>query len=387
MRKLWRIGIVKDRGQPMLGLHGHQVAFRGLPGVEISALVDSKTEGLDEILALTRAQRHYRSYQDMLDKEDLDVVVLCSRHPYDHWPQIQAAAARGVHVYCEKPMTVSLAEADQIVAIAEQQGLKICAAHPARYGRNFRTLQALLAAGEIGQPLVIHGRGKNDHRGGGEDLVVLGTHILDLQSFLFGPPECVLADITVNGRPLRKTERTETVEPIGPAAGDDLYACFRFPGGVRGIFQSTRGLYDPSSGVLHMGVTVAGTRGSLALRFADGVPEDKLRISRRPGPVEDGSDYQEVALIEDEAIPGAEPLDYSLCGQPDVCGATWFLEANRAAAWDLLCAIEEDRQPVSNAHTARIALEMIYGVYGSHLSGRSVAFPLEERAHPLDPSE
>ena len=82
----------------MLGLHGHQVAFRGLPGVEISALVDSKTEGLDEILALTRAQRHYRSYQDMLDKEDLDVVVLCSRHPYDHWPQIQAAAARGVHV-------------------------------------------------------------------------------------------------------------------------------------------------------------------------------------------------------------------------------------------------------------------------------------------------
>lgn len=380
---MWKIGIVKDRARPMLGLHGHHVAFRGLPGVEISALVDSCTEGLDAILALTGAKRHYRTYAEMLDRESLDVVVLCSRHPADHWPQIEAAAARGVHVYCDKPLTVSLREADQIVALAESRRLKICAAHPARYGRNYRTLQQLLAAGAIGTPLAIHGRGKCDHRGGGEDLVVLGTHILDLMNFLFGAPESVWADLRVHGRAVVHTDRTATVEPIGPTAGDDLFAHFRFPGGVRGTFTSTRDLYDPNDGAVYMGVTVTGTRGALSLRFCDGLPEDPLRISRAPGPIEDHSAYEPVPLEADRVIPGAAPLDYSLCRQPDVCAATWILEANRFAAWDLLCAIGEDRQPVSNAATARMAVEMIYGIYASHLSGRAVSFPLVSRDHPL----
>ena len=46
-------------------------------------------------------------------------------------------------------------------------------------------------------------------------------------------------------------------------------------------------------------------------------------------------------------------------------------------------AIEHDRLPESNQHNARLALEMIYGIYASSLSGRRVAFPLSDRRHPL----
>ena len=144
MKKKWKIGIVKDRAKPMLGLHGHHTAFCGLPGVEIAALMDSNTEDIDKIMSLTGAKRHYLNYLEMFDQEGLDIVVLCSRHPYDHFPQIKAAAERGIHVYCEKPMTVNLQEADQIVELSEKRRIKICMAHPARYGLSFRTMKNMV---------------------------------------------------------------------------------------------------------------------------------------------------------------------------------------------------------------------------------------------------
>jgi len=50
-------------------------------------------------------------------------------------------------------------------------------------------------------------------------------------------------------------------------------------------------------------------------------------------------------------------------------------------------AIDEDRQPVSNVYNARLALEMIYGIYASHLSRGVVEFPLTDRTHPLGERE
>jgi len=294
------------------------------------------------------------------------------------------AAEAGCHIYCEKPLAANLLEADRITELAERKQIQICMAHPSRYDLGFRTMKAMVQAGEIGTPVTIYGRGKDDHRGGGEDLIVLGTHILDLETFFFGAPEYVYADVTTGGRPITRTDRAQTVEPIGPAAGDEIFAQFRFPGNVRGIFESRRGLCDPARGIVHMGITVIGSEGALSMRFKDGGgPEAQLRISRHPGPPEDEASYEEVALTEDRIIPDAEPLDYSLCGRPDIPHARFFLETTRFAAWDLMGAIDQNRRPVSNVHNARLALEMIYGIYAAHLSRRMVRFPLEDRTHPL----
>ncbi len=383
MKKHWKVGIVKDTSNPMLGLHGLHAAFRGLPGVDVVALVDSNIEDIQQKMIDTDAKRHYATCRDMFEREELDIVVLCSRHPYDHLPLIKDAAERGIHIYCEKPMTVSLEEADGIIGLVETNNIKMCVAHQARYRLGFITMKKMVEAGEIGTPMTIYGRGKNDHRGGGEDLVVLGTHILDLQAFFFGAPDCVFADITESGCPIAKTDRSKTVEPIGPAAGDSIFACFRFPGGVRGVFESRKDWFDLSYGIIHMGVAVIGTKGTLSKRFNDSVPEVPLRISRRPGPPEDDPRFQDVPLVEDRIIPGAAPLDYSLCGRPGIPRASHFMESNRFAAWDLMRAIEENRQPVSNVYNARLALEMIYGIYSSHLTGMAVNFPLADKTHPL----
>jgi predicted dehydrogenase len=385
MTKTWKIGIVKDTSTPMLGLHALHTALRGLPDVDVVAHVDANPDDMAHKMSFTGAKRHYATLQAMLDSESPDIVVLCSRHPYDHLEQIRAAAEKGCHIYCEKPISAELQEADEILEISEENRIKIGMAHPARYDLGFLTMKKMVADGEIGDPVTVYGRGKNDHRGGGEDLIVLGTHILDLQTFFFGTPEYVFADVTANGRPITRTDRTETVEPIGPAAGDDVFACFRFPGGVRGVFESRRGLHDRTSPATHMGITVIGTKGTLSMRFEDssGPPLRPLRISRLLGPPEDESDFEIVPLTEDRVIPGAAPLEYSLAGQEDIPRAKMFLESNRFAVWDLMRAIEEDRQPVSNVYNARLALEMIHGIYASHLARGFVEFPLTDRAHPL----
>lgn len=382
MSKLWNVAVIMDTSKPMLGLHGLHTAFRGLPNVEVVAHVDANTDDLENKLAQTRAKRHYTTLPDMLSNEEPDIVVICSRHPGDHLEQIRQAAENGCHLYCEKPLSVFLEEADEISHIVESNGIKLAIAHPARHDLAFRMLKQKVEAGDIGKPLKAIGLGKCDHRGGGEDLVVLGTHILDIMTFIFGSPESVTAQVHMKGRLATLEDCSKTVEPIGPALGDEVFASFCFPNAVQCTFQSRRGLLKHNPITPYMGLAVQGTEGTLSLRFDD-FARQPLLVSRQSGPLERITDYMVVPLVEERGIAGAEPLDYSLCGQPNVPRAPWFLEANRFAAWDLLKAIEEYRQPQSNIENARTVVEMIQGIYSAHLLAASIDLPLACRKHPL----
>jgi predicted dehydrogenase len=378
--KKWKVAIVKDTSKPTLGFHGLHAAFRGIPNVEIVAHIDADTKNIEKKMSATQAKRHYTSIETMFEHESPDIVVLCSRLPNDHLEQIRLVAQKGCHIYCEKPLTAFLHEADEIVTIAEKNNVKIGMAHPCRYGLGFLTLKQLIESGKIGTPLTVQGWGKSDHRGGGEDLMVLGTHILDLMMFLFGTPESVIADVRVQGHPVTKSELTKTVEPIGPAAGDEIFAAFRFSGGVRGIFESRRNLFRADNN--RMGICVTGSKGMLSLRFTDAQKEPPpLRFSLAPCSPATDSVIENIPLQEKRVIPGAEPLDY---GQPDIPPSPIFIEAGRFAVWDLMQAIEENRQPVSNCYNAQQTLEMIYGIYAAHLAKDAVNFPLTNRKHPLE---
>ena len=83
-------------------------------------------------------------------------------------------------------MSADLDEADRIVHLAEKYHIRIAVAHLARYAPVFLTMKRMIESGAIGRPLTFYGRGKEDERGGGEDMIVLGTHILDLGCFLCG---------------------------------------------------------------------------------------------------------------------------------------------------------------------------------------------------------
>ena len=134
-----------------------------------------------------------------------------------------------------------------------------------------------------------------------------------------------------------------------------------------------------------MGLSVTGTKGILSERFTDGLPDDPVRICRTPYPAEYGVPFELFPVQETRTVPGAVPMDDFVRTVPGIPHTQFFIGANHFAAWDLIRAIEEDRLPVSNIYNARKTLEMIYGIYASHLkAGARVEFPLRNREHPLE---
>lgn len=388
MAELLRVGVVMDRGVPSLGLHGLHLAFHGLPGVELAALVDSVDDGVDDIVRKLGVSHRYRTMAEMLSAERIDIVVLTSRHAADHARQIEVALDCGCHIYCEKPLTTCLLEAELLAGRVRQAGVRFCMAHPGRYAPSLRTVRQMVEQGEIGVPRLMETYGKCDHRGGGEDLMTLGTHLLDLMTFYFGPAESVSAELRTAGRPSAATERTRTVEAVGPCAGDEITAEFRFAGGVRGTFYSCKDLFSYRGAprpLTHMGLAIIGSAGIVTTRFTDLAPDSPVRLARTRYPAAYGdAPFIEVPVVDDRRIPEAAPLDKESWRQWPVPQTEFFQQANRFAAWDLLESIRERREPVSGIGHAYGALEMIYGVYASHVQGRRIRLPLADKRHPLE---
>ena len=389
MNKILKVAVLNDTSEPSLGAHGLHTAFIGLPEVEIVALVDSNVENtaecIEPVMTQTRALRHYSELEVMLKNENPDIVVLCSRNPHNHFEQIKTCTAYGAHIYCEKPLCVTLTEAKEIINIVESNNIKFCIAHPAIYDLAHLTMKKMINEGAIGTPLTAYGKGKNDCRGGGEDLIVLGTHILSLQNYFFGAPHSVFSDITSNGKSATLSDvKKSQLEPIGPILGDNICAVFSYSDGIRFIFESCKKTDDRILDSIQMGLAVTGTKGIISLRFIDfPEPEPILKINRTTSPSEDCSNWEAIPLKDNREIPGALPLDYSLCGQRFVPKSKLFLQSHRFAAWDLICSIKEDRQPEASVYTAAMVVEMIQGIYSSHLSGKKIFFPLDKIKHPL----
>ena len=373
-----KVCISYDTGGGRRGGHFTHYSFTGLPGVEIAALADSNPEA-EKTYRLTGAKRLYSSFTAMMEQEKPDIVILCSRLPEEHYEQIKYALNCHCHVLCEKPLAEAPDQADELIALSHRTGCLVQMAHLARFAPTFRTMKKMIEEREIGKILTCYMRGKEDTRGGGEDMQVLGTHVLDAAAWIFGMPEQVFSDIRWQGNPLTAQDVLTMTEPVGPCGGDEIYSLYRFKNGVNGIFESRRLI---ENGDQRLGITVCGSKGILTIRYTG---NRELRICRDfPVPIEDHSDFQIVPLPEEPDIPGAVPLNYAELGiRADLYYHIYFAENNRRAAWNLLQAIEGKETLTAGIDSALISLEMITGAYQSALKHAPVTFPLQDRRHPL----
>ncbi|MBR2426073.1 MAG: Gfo/Idh/MocA family oxidoreductase [Lentisphaeria bacterium] len=378
---MWKICINYDTGGGRLGGHCTQAAFTGLPGVEIAAMSDVNPETVLKDDSPIGAKRLYHSYTEMLEQEKPDIVVLCSRLPGEHYEQIKFALNHGCHVLCEKPLAETLEQVEELTELSRKTGKLVQIAHLARFAPAFHEMKRLITAGEIGDILTCYMRGKEDHRGGGEDMLVLGTHILDIACWLFGRPEQVYSDMRYKGNLLTVNDTIQTVEPIGPCGSDEIFSHYRFANGINGIFESRHHLVP--GGEARLGITVAGTKGTLCIRYSG---DRTLRISRDfPVPVEDQTTFEIVPLPGPPEIPGAAPIDLTKNWGYDTSRYIfrYFAENNRRAAWNLLQAIEGKETLLAGVETAADSLEMMVGAYQSALNHAVVTFPLKDKKHPL----
>jgi predicted dehydrogenase len=353
----YRVAIIGDTGRGNYG-HDWDVAWNSIPHAEVVAVADPDETGRQRALSRSHARKGYTDYHEMLATEHPDIVTICPRWLDQRVAMVTAAAESRAHILMEKPFARSLPEADEMLATIERRGIKVQVGHTARVAAVTDVAGKMLHAGDLGTLLEIRGRGKEDRRAGGEDLVVLGTHVFDLMRYFAGDPEWVFGNITQNGKDVVRAMARQATEPIGPIAGDDISAQFRFGGGVTGYFGSKAS--DDSSG-RRFGVTLYGSQAALFVPLYDvpGAPPYLIRSATWVG-------------APWERIP--YPADQQGISREKV---------NALMATDLMQAIETGRNTICSARDGRWTCEMITGIYQSHFSGSRTGFPLKQRNHPL----
>lgn len=150
-----RIGVI---GLGTMGRHYVKI-YSDHPLAEVAAVCAPQEKQVAEIRALYNVDG-YTDYRRMLDRNDLDAVVVAT--PDDcHFEPARDALESGRHVLVEKPFTTVTSEADSLVRISRRVGRKIQVAFNHRWLPSYHQAKVSIAAGEIGTPLMGYAR-KND---------------------------------------------------------------------------------------------------------------------------------------------------------------------------------------------------------------------------------
>ena len=378
----YRVAVIGSTNKGDYG-HGLDTAFQGVERAEIVAVADNNAVGLQLAGQRLKVEARFADYREMLDRVKPDVVCVGPRWVTDRVAMLQAIAKAGCHIYCEKPFVADLASADAIQTELTTHRVRLAMAHQWRAMPPVQRALAEMRSGKYGRVLRMRARPKDDARGGGEELLVHGTHWFDLMIALAGPPRWVSGHMRVKGREATKADRREGTEPVGPICGDSVLALFGFDDGVLGSFDSTART-APSSRL-----PVNSDQPKPIWDSVYGLTiecEDAVLQLRQPGDV--------FIYPANGVLPDFEQLQWKKLWiedwhftpehQPRPIRQEWLAHGNRTLANDLLDAVEKNHEPLSPLRNALLITEMVQGVYASHFAdGRRLPIPLTERRHPL----
>ena len=360
----YRVAVIGRTGKGNYG-HSLDTVWLKCDRAEIVAVADENESGRAATAKRLGAKAAYADYRQMLAKEKPQIVSVADRWPDCHRDMVIACAEHGASVFLEKPVAQTLQQADEMVAACDRHHVKVALAHQTRYSPRVRAIKELIAAGKIGDILELRGHGKEDKRGGGEDLMVLGTHSFDLMRHLAGDAKWCFARIQTDGRKAVAGDVHPGGEQIGPIVGDQITATFGFPGLAIGSFMT------------HVAKAGANTRYWLEIRGSKGVIQTGFGILPAAYLCEDPS-----AMFGKSKAPWQEITSAGV-GKQEPLTAKDLDNGNILIANDLIEAIEKDRPPLDSITDGRAALEMILAIYESHRQEKPVDLPLKNRKHPL----
>ena len=203
-----RVGVVGVGG---IARDQHLPAWARLPQAELVAIADISAEALDEAGKHFAIPHRYRDWQELVDRDDIDVVDVCTPNR-SHAPVALAALLSGKHVLCEKPLGTSSAEVLALQDAARSSGRVLMTAQSTRYKAVSRQLKALVDEGRLGD--VYYARAQYLRRrwvppratfiesrlSGGGPVMDIGVHVLDLAYWFMGCPEPVSVSALVDSK-------------------------------------------------------------------------------------------------------------------------------------------------------------------------------------------
>src|SRR6202451_1777634 len=139
----------------------HAENLRRLGTVEIAALAGSSDERAREFGKSIGVNRTTGNYQELLEDSAIDAVHVLTPNAL-HYPICRAALDAGKHVLCEKPFTVSVDQARELVSLAAHTGLATCIQHNLRYYPVVQQLRRMIEAGDLGEIMIVQGTYSQD---------------------------------------------------------------------------------------------------------------------------------------------------------------------------------------------------------------------------------
>jgi len=245
-----RVGII---GTGSIAEYAHMPGYRSVPGVEVVAACDvvpGKAALFAEKWGIPRA---YDGHRAMLEAEELDAVSVCTPNCAHKETSIDALNA-GVHVLCEKPMAMNLAEAKEMAATARRTGKVLQIGLHWRFTSEAQALKRYADAGDLGD--IYYGEATYWRRRGipgwgvftqkrmqgGGALIDIGVHTLDHTMWLMGNPRPVSvlgATYAIFGKREDVVTPRARWDPTTFDVDDTAFAMVRFDNGATLILRAT----------------------------------------------------------------------------------------------------------------------------------------------------
>jgi predicted dehydrogenase len=335
----YRVGIIgcgrpwKTAGASGFGMaHSHALGYQASSDTTIVALADVNIDNARAFQEEHGGEQIYADYHEMLAREKLDIVSICT-WPHLHAPMVIAAAEAGVKaIHCEKPMAPTYGEARRMVTACEEHSVQLTFNHQRRFGTRFCTARDLLRSGAIGELQRLEG--------GCDNLFDWGTHWFDMFFFYNDetPVEWVIGQIEPTGGP--------TIFGV-PIEGQGI-SHFRFRNDVRGLLTTG---YGAGPGAYNR---LIGTAGMIEVRLGGTSP---LRVWGKGH-----DDWQEVEVN---------------------AGENELYDVVPRGILDLIDALKNIREPELSGQRALRATELIFATYESSRRHGRVDLPLDIEDSPF----
>ena len=123
------------------------------PLVKSLHLAEIRPERLAEVGAATGARTTVTDYRELVGNPEIEALVISATPETTHYPMARDCLAAGKHVFLEKPLALSLAEADELIAAARERGLKFTIGYSQRFNPKFAYVRKAIRDGSIGRPV------------------------------------------------------------------------------------------------------------------------------------------------------------------------------------------------------------------------------------------
>ena len=325
----------------------HFDAIRKIDGLELAAVCDTDVERA-RLAGEEHGAPSYRTLEDMLRAGDFDVVTICTPSGL-HSAQGIAAAQAGKHVVTEKPMSLTLRQADDLVRACDDAGVQLFVVKQNRLNPPIQLLKRAVEKGRFGRIYMANvtvrwqrpqeyydaepWRGTWEFDGGA--FMNQASHYVDLIQWLVGPVESVI------GKTATQARRIE--------AEDSGIGILKFRSGALGVIEVNVLTYPRN---LEGSITIIGERGAVKIggtavnrvehwTFAEYDDDDKLVEAANTNP-------------------------------PNVYGF-----GHEGYYRNVLAVLRGEAKPETDGRAGRKSLELILGIYESAKTGCEVAIPMK----------